>query len=57
MMLRSLLSSTSLAPDVSLKDLAVQTAALVPSDLADLLNRGERVYLGRAAPIACATCL
>lgn len=48
--LRTLLTDISLAPDVSLNALAVQTAALVPSDLADLVSRSERVYLSRAAP-------
>lgn len=48
--LQSLLQESFLAPDVSIKDLAVQTAALLPSDLVDLAARGEHAYLHRAAP-------
>ena len=50
-MLQALLPDASVAPDVSLRDLAIQTAALVPSDLADLVGRGERTYLKRAAEL------
>lgn len=49
--LQVLLPGASVAPDVSLHDLATQTAALVPSDLADLVGRGERAYLKRAAEL------
>lgn len=53
--LKSLLPSANLAPDVSFHELAVQTAALIPSDLADLAMRGERAYLSRAAEQTYAT--
>ena len=46
--LQSLTRSMALAPDVSLKDFAVQTAALVASDLVDLVARGKHAHLKRA---------
>ncbi|GAA5930797.1 AAA family ATPase peroxin 6 [Sporobolomyces koalae] len=39
--LRNLTSSARLAPDVSLRNLAVQTAALVANDLVDLVRRAK----------------
>lgn len=37
------------APDVSIDDLAIQTAALVASDLVDLVSRGEHAQAKKAA--------
>jgi peroxin-6 len=53
--LQTLLSNTSLAPDMSLRDLAIQTAALVAMDLADLVFQAkssslERVYVDTYPP-------
>ena len=46
--LDGLTQGLNLSPDVSLKDYAVQTAALVPLDLVDLVSRSEYAYLKRA---------
>ncbi|EMD34491.1 hypothetical protein CERSUDRAFT_97749 [Gelatoporia subvermispora B] len=50
--LRSLLSESVLAPDVSLKEIAVQTAALVAADLVDLVSRARAASFDRAAHIS-----
>lgn len=42
MKLQSMLSGDILSPDVSVKSLAVQTAALVATDLADLCDRARK---------------
>ena len=47
-MLDSLVRDVALAPDVYMKDFAVQTAALVASDMVDLVERSKYVYLKRA---------
>ncbi|KAF9812997.1 hypothetical protein IEO21_05830 [Rhodonia placenta] len=46
--LTSLLHGYHLGPDVSVKDLAVQTAALVAADLADFVCRARRASVQRA---------
>lgn len=46
--LRSLLTGSILAPDVSLKEVAVQTAALVAADLVDLVARAKAASFDRA---------
>jgi len=46
--LTSLVQDCNLAPDVSIKDLAVQTAALVAADLVDFVSRAKRTSLERA---------
>lgn len=48
-MLRALLKNVQAAPDVSINDLATQTAALVASDLVDLVSRGEHTHAKKAA--------
>ena len=40
--IKSLLHDYPIAPDVSLRDLAVQTAALVAADLVELVSRAVR---------------
>ncbi|KAH9924001.1 AAA-domain-containing protein [Epithele typhae] len=45
--LLSILSDAILAPDVSVKDLAVQTAALVAADLVDLVGRAKAAAIQR----------
>lgn len=42
-----MLASDILSPDVSVKSLAVQTAALVASDLADLCERARKHAVSR----------
>lgn len=42
-----MLASEILSPDVSVKSLAVQTAALVASDLADLCERARKGAVAR----------
>ncbi|KAJ3554581.1 hypothetical protein NM688_g3028 [Phlebia brevispora] len=46
--LRSLTADTMLASDVSLEELSVQTAALIASDMVDLVSRGKHIYMDRA---------
>ncbi|KAH9890705.1 AAA-domain-containing protein [Cubamyces lactineus] len=46
--LLSALTNCTLAPDVSVKDLAVQTAALVAADLVDLVNRAKAAAIQRS---------
>ena len=46
--LLSALANCTLAPDVSVKDLAVQTAALVAADLVDLVNRAKVAAIQRS---------
>ncbi|KAI0747694.1 AAA-domain-containing protein [Daedaleopsis nitida] len=46
--LRSILADRTLAPDVSVKDLAVQTAALVAADLVDLVARATSASIQRS---------
>ncbi|KAI0831786.1 AAA-domain-containing protein [Trametes gibbosa] len=46
--LLSILSNSTLAPDVSVKDLAVQTAALVAADLVDLVSRAKAAAVQRS---------
>ncbi|KAI0328087.1 AAA-domain-containing protein [Cubamyces sp. BRFM 1775] len=46
--LLSVLANCTLAPDVSVKDLAVQTAALVAADLVDLVNRAKAAAIQRS---------
>ncbi|KAI0637344.1 AAA-domain-containing protein [Trametes polyzona] len=46
--LLSALAETTLAPDVSVKDLAVQTAALVAADLVDLVSRAKAAAVQRS---------
>ncbi|KAI0806992.1 AAA-domain-containing protein [Fomes fomentarius] len=46
--LRSILVDCTLAPDVSVKDLAVQTAALVAADLVDLVARAKAASILRS---------
>ncbi|KAJ8086247.1 peroxisomal assembly protein [Marasmius tenuissimus] len=48
-MLRGLLSHAILSPDVSMSDLAQQTAAFVAGDLADLVHRAEAAAIVRAS--------
>jgi peroxin-6 len=43
-----LLANVTLAPDVSLSALAIQTAALVASDLADFTSRTKSASIERA---------
>lgn len=45
--LTNLLEKTSLAPDVALKSLATQTAALVAADLVDLVHRAKYASIQR----------
>ena len=47
--LDSLLRGLTIAPDVSVKEIAVQTAALVAADLANLVSRAQAAAAGRAA--------
>lgn len=47
--LDSLLSDLIVAPDVSVKEIAVQTAALVAADLANLVSRTQTAAAERAA--------
>ena len=49
--LRSLTSGLTIAPDVSLRALAVQTAALVANDLVDLVRRARSAAASRALAI------
>jgi peroxin-6 len=51
--LRSLVKRDHLAPDVALRNVAVQTAALVASDLVDLVSRTRARALQRAQETAC----
>lgn len=51
--LRSLLRYDHMAPDVALKSIAVQTAALVANDLVDLVSRTRARALQRAQDAAC----
>ena len=44
----STLQDCALAPDVSVKDLAVQTAALVAADLVDLVARAKSASILRS---------
>ncbi len=46
--LMSTLSDSTLAPDVSVKDMAVQTAALVAADLVDLVARAKSAAILRS---------
>ncbi|KAI1788454.1 AAA-domain-containing protein [Ganoderma leucocontextum] len=46
--LMSALADSTLAPDVSVKDLAVQTAALVAADLVDLVSRAKSAAILRS---------
>ncbi|KDQ12329.1 hypothetical protein BOTBODRAFT_34616 [Botryobasidium botryosum FD-172 SS1] len=46
--LKGLVSHYPLSPDVSLKSIATQTAALVPNDLADLVSRARVASMERA---------
>jgi peroxin-6 len=46
--MRSLFNSVEAAPDVSVDDLAMQTAALVSSDLVDLVARGQYAHVKAA---------
>ncbi|OCH95204.1 AAA-domain-containing protein [Obba rivulosa] len=46
--LRSLLKESNLSPDVSLKEISVQTAALVAADLVDLVTRAKAASVERA---------
>ncbi|KAI0668555.1 AAA-domain-containing protein [Trametes maxima] len=46
--LLSILATSALAPDVSIKDLAVQTAALVAADLVDLVARAKSAAVQRS---------
>ncbi|KAI0710443.1 AAA-domain-containing protein [Cerioporus squamosus] len=46
--LLSALATCNLAPDVSVKDLAVQTAALVAADLVDLVARAQSAAVSRS---------
>ena len=46
--LTTLVRDMHVAPDVSLEDYAIQTAALVPCDLVDLVSRSRYAYLKRA---------
>ncbi|KAI0648219.1 AAA-domain-containing protein [Trametes meyenii] len=46
--LLSILATSALAPDVSVKDLAVQTAALVAADLVDLVARAKSAAVQRS---------
>ncbi|GAA6055837.1 hypothetical protein JCM3770_004784 [Rhodotorula araucariae] len=50
--LRSLTASDLLAPDVSLRSLAVQTAALVANDLVDLVRRARAAAAERVLALA-----
>ncbi|KZT66717.1 AAA-domain-containing protein [Daedalea quercina L-15889] len=47
--LNSLLNGHIIAPDVSVKDIAVQTAALVAADLVNLVSRAQAAAVERAA--------
>ena len=47
--LLSILAGSTLAPDVSIKDLAVQTAALVAADLVDLVARAKSAAILRSS--------
>ncbi|KIY51147.1 AAA-domain-containing protein [Fistulina hepatica ATCC 64428] len=53
--LRVLLKDTTLSPDVSLSHLAVQTAALIASDLDDLVDCAQQVAIERASS-KCSEC-
>lgn len=46
-MLKGLLRHDILAPDVSLKSLAVQSAALVACDLVNMVDRARLAYVAR----------
>lgn len=48
-----MLSNPTLSPEASFHELALQTAALVPLDLADLAARSERIYLSRVTKQMC----
>jgi len=48
-MLQDILSQDTLTPDVSIKSLAVQTAALVAGDLVDLAHRARITAVQRLA--------
>lgn len=50
-MLKALTSSLTIAPDVSLRALAVQTAALVANDLVDLVRRARSAAASRALAV------
>lgn len=51
--LRCLLQKSYLAPDVSLVNLATQTAALVPADLTDLVTRAKSRSIERTMRAMC----
>ena len=51
--LRCLLQNSFLAPDVSLVNLATQTAALVPADLTDLVTRAKSRSIERIMKAMC----
>lgn len=51
--LNCLLTNITLAPDVSLFRLATQTAALVASDLVDLVSRAKLASTERAIRVTC----
>jgi len=53
--LRCLLQNSFLAPDVSLINLATQTAALVPADLTDLVIRAKLRSIERIMRAMCGT--
>lgn len=46
--LHTLTDTITLAPDVSLEEVSLQTAALVASDIVDLVSRGKHNYMKRA---------
>ncbi|KAF8590012.1 AAA-domain-containing protein [Ramaria rubella] len=48
-----LLADVPLAPDVSIKTIATQTAAMVASDLVDLVDLGRAISLKRAKASSC----
>jgi peroxin-6 len=52
-MLRLLVMGSVLAPDVSLSNLATETAALVAGDIANLVQRAESISIERASRISC----
>ena len=50
--LSNLLRETTMAPDVSLKSLATQTAAFVAADLVDLVRRSQNIAVQRTLSIS-----
>lgn len=51
--LKAALTGKTIAPDVSVQNLATQTAALVAGDLADLVSRAEVAAIERAGVLSC----